>query len=191
MKELMSSIIFRVKIFLGIPRFRRKIGRRRRVLKYHNNLLSIVILIILFNLCFTISYGETNRIKVKDLLMLKDNFEITINEIHYQKENIARQEKGDEIVVNINYLKDMFLNNAVVISGMEMNYSYLYEYVTIVGKIVNEDKSYEFNYNLAGFGDIYSNEWKSPVIYGDISKELPPPFREDLIPIQALQRKNR
>jgi hypothetical protein len=134
-------------------------------------------IILLLNLCSTISYGETNRIKVKDFLQLEDGYEIIVNEIHYQKEDIASQEKGEEIAVNINNLKDMFSNNAVVIGGMEINYLYLYEYVILVGEIVSGNKSYEFNYNLAGFGYIYSNDWKDPVIYGDVSKELPLPFK--------------
>lgn len=132
-------------------------------------------MIITLNLCPTVSFGKTNRIKVNDYLSLKDNLEIKIIEIHYKKENVAKKEEGEQVVVNINNLKDIFLNKAVVISGMEMNYLYLYEYVTIVGQIISDNNIYDFNYNLAGFGYIYSKDWKEPIIYGDTSKELPPP----------------
>lgn len=119
---------------------------------------------------------EEPRLRVKDALQLSDDMTLSITGVYYTKYQIAKQEEGEKIEITDEQLKNILLNHAVIVEGIEINYSYLYEYVTIIGVSKNNGKVYDFSYNLAGFGSIYIiDEAQYPILFGDPAKELAPP----------------
>lgn len=117
-----------------------------------------------------VSYKCNESKAIKDVLSLGNEIEIYIIEIHYQKDSVSDIE-NEKIVISIDYLKEMFLNRAVIISGEEMNYCYGFERVSIIGLIRCNTRQYQFVYNLAGFGWIFIND-KETIMYGDPVKEI-------------------
>lgn len=111
---------------------------------------------------------------MKDVLQLNDNLTLNITGIYYIKSHIPKQFEGEEISITDEELKNMFLNRAIIVEGVEINYVYLYEYVTIVGVMKNDGKVYDFSYNLAGFGSIYLDDTQIPLLFGDPTKAMPP-----------------
>ncbi|NLY92311.1 MAG: hypothetical protein GX081_11995 [Firmicutes bacterium] len=111
---------------------------------------------------------------MKDVLQLNDNLTLNITGVYYIKSYIPKQFEGEEISITDEELKNMFLNRAIIVEGVEINYVYLYEYVTIVGVMKNDGKVYDFSYNLAGFGSIYLDDTQIPLLFGDPTKVMPP-----------------
>ena len=136
------------------------------------NLLFSIFLCI--NSIYIFSQGQDigNRIRISEKLNWTE-IEVTIEEISYEKELIAKSETGQELSINIEYLKDFFLNKAVEVSGMEINYSYLYENVAIFGQINTHNCIYRYSYNLAGFGSIWIQGTENYIHIADPSMEVP------------------
>ena len=130
-------------------------------------------LLLLTSFSFTLAQ-EDSRLRLKDVLQLNDNLTLNITGIYYIKSHIPKQFEGEEISITDEELKNMFLNRAIIVEGVEINYVYLYEYVTIVGVMKNDGKVYDFSYNLAGFGSIYLDDTQIPLLFGDPTKVMPP-----------------
>lgn len=130
-------------------------------------------LLLLTSFSFTLAQ-EDSRLRLKDVLQLNDNLTLNITGVYYIKSYIPKQFEGEEISITDEELKNMFLNRAIIVEGVEINYVYLYEYVTIVGVMKNDGKVYDFSYNLAGFGSIYLDDTQIPLLFGDPTKVMPP-----------------
>ena len=107
--------------------------------------------------------------KIKDVLSLNNEMDVVITKVSYEK--IETSQLGEEIVVTREDLKDLFLEKAVKISGTEINNNFDYERVWIFGLINDNDKTYTFNYNMAGFGFIFTDDNKF-IEFGDMSKSI-------------------
>lgn len=130
-------------------------------------------IIILFN-----TYSEKiTPLKERKLISKKfdwdNNILVTINQINYKKETYPKSEIGDVMTINIQELYDFFLNKAVEVSGIEINYSFLYEYAYVSGIISTRDINYEFYYNLAGFCYIKNTSNDSSIIIADPNRVVP------------------
>lgn len=130
--------------------------------------------LVLVLLGLSCTFAQDSRIRVKDVLLLNNDMTVKITGVYYTKSKIAKQEEGEEITITDEQLKNIFLNQAIIIEGVEINYVYLYEFVTIIGVIENNGEVYDFSYNLAGFGSINIDEAQDPVLFGDPTKALPP-----------------
>ncbi|MGE5577783.1 MAG: hypothetical protein ACM3TT_11395 [Syntrophothermus sp.] len=130
------------------------------------------LVLMLISLSCTLAQ-ENSRLKARDALQLNDDITVKITGVYYTKSQIAKQEEGEEITITDEQLKNIFLNQAVIIDGIEVNYVYLYEYVTIIGVIENNGEVYDFSYNLAGFGSIYIDQAQIPIWFGDPTKAEP------------------
>lgn len=145
-----------------------------RVLKYPRIVIGFgLFLLLLTSFSFTLAQ-EDSRLRLKDVLQLNDNLTLNITGVYYIKSYIPKQFEGEEISITDEELKNMFLNRAIIVEGVEINYVYLYEYVTIVGVMKNDGKVYDFSYNLAGFGSIYLDDTQIPLLFGDPTKVMPP-----------------
>lgn len=144
--------------------------RRQGVLKSHRKLiltfLSIILILFLSNTCM-----GTNGKKVKDILHLNENIKVTITEIYFNK-NYVEVKEDIKINITVEQLIELFLEKAVVVNGITVNYVFGYEGVMLLGIINNNDKLYKFDYNLAGFGTIYITD-KEYFLFGDMSKSIP------------------
>lgn len=141
------------------------------MLKFRNKI--IFTLCILFFGIGLFTYVESENKNIKDILGFNRNIQIIITDVSYRKEMISKIDEGSVINVNVEQLKRLFLERAIVISGEEMNYVFDYEYVSIMGLIKNSNTTYEFNYNLAGFGTIFLENNRS-ILYGDPVKKISP-----------------
>lgn len=135
----------------------------------------IVLVVGLITLCInTRIFGKNvpRKDKIKDLLAFNEKMEIVIKEVYYRKGKIPPVEEGQKVIISIDQLKNMLLNNAIVVSGEEINYMFDYETVIIFGNIkTDNEKTYSFKYNLAGFGAIFLTETEY-IQYGDITKMI-------------------
>lgn len=131
--------------------------------------------LITFVLVFVIGIpafcNDIGHKKIKDVLNLNNEMDIVITKISYEKIETSKSQLKDEIVMTREDLKELFLAKAVTISGTEINYNFDYERVWIFGLINNNDKTYNFNYNLAGFGFIFVDDNKF-IEFGDMSKSI-------------------
>lgn len=98
--------------------------------------------------------------------------EVIIDGVYYQKEDIHPLDKGKEIEITKEQLRELLLEKAVVVSGDQINYWFGFETVCIYGIIDNGPDNYYFEYNLAGFGSIFleNNQF---IEFGDMSKTVP------------------
>lgn len=110
--------------------------------------------------------------KLKDLLKLEKGMEVIIKGVYYHKTDTSPLRWGDRFDIDTNYLKNLFLEKAVTVNGTEINYIFDYERVVIYGIIKNSNRTYDFDYNLAGFGYIHIND-KKMIEYADMSKRIP------------------
>lgn len=138
------------------------------------------IFIIIFLLANSILMAQANidiplhdRELVSEKFGWDDHIEVIIEEVSYRKDRIASKEIGKELHISISELKNFFLERAVIVTGMEVNYSFLYEYVSIYGKIITDKKDYSFYYNLAGFCRLYLEKDGTPIIIADPELEAP------------------
>ncbi len=146
---------------------------RRKLFKFYN-------FILIFLLANSILLAQDNidiplhdRELVSGKLGWDDHIEVIIEEISYRKDRIASKEIGKELYININELKDFFLERAVIVTGMEVNCSFLYESVSIYGKVITDKREYSFYYNLAGFCRLYLEKDGTPIIIADPELEVP------------------
>ena len=145
-------------------------------MKYRN--LFIVLSVGLITLSTTtIITGENGfrKERIKDILALNEKMEIVIEEVYYRKSKISPLEEGQEIIISTNELKNMFINNAIVVSGEQINYWFDYETVIISGEIIIDKDTYFFRYNLAGFGTIFLTDAEY-IQYGDMTKFIDEQF---------------
>lgn len=116
-----------------------------------------------------ITGNDVGNRKIKDIFSFDEKMEIIIKEVYFRKEKVPPVDEGQEIIIDIKGLKDMFLNDAIVVSGEEINYMFEYETVSVIGVLKNNKKTYDFDYNLAGFGTVFLNDTEF-VLYGDGTK---------------------
>ncbi len=128
----------------------------------------IIILMVCSNTTMITGNDVGNR-KIKDIFSFDEKMEIIIKEVYFRKEKVPPVDEGQEIIIDIKGLKDMFLNDAIVVSGEEINYMFEYETVSVIGVLKNNKKTYDFDYNLAGFGTVFLNDTEF-VLYGDGTK---------------------
>jgi hypothetical protein len=141
------------------------------VLKFQNKIIFTFCILFIGTGLFT--YVKAENKNIKDILGFNKNIQIIITDVSFRKEMIAKIDEGSVINVNVEQLKRLFLERAIVISGEEMNYVFDYEYVSIMGLIKNSNTTYEFSYNLAGFGTIFLENNRS-ILYGDPAKKISP-----------------
>jgi hypothetical protein len=145
--------------------------KRRLVVLKNQRKLTLTFLSIILILFLSSSCIGTNGKKVKDILHLNEEIKVTITEVYFNKNYV---EVKDDIKINITVeqLIELFLEKAVVVNGITVNYAFGYEGVMLLGVINNNDKLYKFDYNLAGFGTIYLTD-KEYILFGDMSKSIP------------------
>jgi len=101
-----------------------------------------------------------------------ENIEITIEEVVFKKDIYPKREIGEVVDINIEALKDFFLEKAVIVSGIEISYSFLYEHIIVSGKLVTECGEYRYSYNMAGFCYLYNGQEEDPLIIADPDMEI-------------------
>jgi hypothetical protein len=114
---------------------------------------------------------DLNGEKIKDVLHLTNQMGIIVTEFYYGKQETIAMKEKIEMHITVEDLQKMFLEKAVIVNGVMINYAFGYEPVVISGIIKNNGKSYKFDYNLAGFGYIFITD-KNFIEYGDMSKSL-------------------
>lgn len=145
-------------------------------MKYRNLFIVLLVgLVTLFTTTVTAGENGFRKERIKDMLALNEKMEIVIEEVYYRKEKISKVEEGQEIVINTEELKNMLLNNAIVVSGEQINYWFGYETVIISGEIIIDKDTYFFRYNLAGFGTIFLTDAEY-IQYGDMTKFIDEQF---------------
>lgn len=114
---------------------------------------------------------EKGHKRINDLFNLDKNMEVTITGVYYHKTDTSPLRWGAEFNIDTTYLKKLFLEKAVTVTGEEINYIFDYERVVVSGIIKNGAKIYTFDYNLAGFGYIHID--KKLIEFADMSKAIP------------------
>jgi hypothetical protein len=145
--------------------------RRRKVLRYRSKLY-IIILNIVFIISFIASCRGSDNERVKDVLHLNKKMEISITEVYYRKQETSKLEEDIEMDITIEQLKELFFERAVIVSGEMITHAFGYEPLVISGILKNNNLTYKFEYNIAGFGTIFITD-KEYIEYGDLSKTIP------------------